>query len=74
ARTLRSVLGMSVIRSTLFEIRNAGDRFIFVGSGHGHGVGMSQWGAQAMAKRGASYRDILEWFFPGTRLVRSDAR
>ena len=74
ARALRSALGRSVIRSTLFEVRNAEDGFIFVGSGHGHGVGMSQWGAQAMARRGASYREILEWFYPGTQLVRSDAR
>jgi stage II sporulation protein D len=74
ARALRSALGRSVIRSTLFEVRNAEDAFIFVGSGHGHGVGMSQWGAQAMATRGASYREILEWFYPGTQLVRSDAR
>jgi stage II sporulation protein D len=74
ARALRSALGQSVIRSTLFEVRNAEDGFIFVGSGHGHGVGMSQWGAQAMARRGASYREILEWFYPGTQLVRSDTR
>ena len=74
ARALRSALGRSVIRSTLFEVRNAEDGFIFVGSGHGHGVGMSQWGAQAMATHGASYREILEWFYPGTQLVRSDAR
>jgi stage II sporulation protein D len=74
ARALRSALGRSVIRSTLFEVRNTKDGFIFVGSGHGHGVGMSQWGAQAMARRGASYREILEWFYPGTQLVRSDAR
>jgi stage II sporulation protein D len=74
ARALRSALGRSVIRSTLFEVRNAEDGFIFVGSGHGHGVGMSQWGAQAMATRGASYREILEWFYPGTQLVQRDAR
>jgi stage II sporulation protein D len=74
ARELRSALGPSVIRSTLFEVRNADDGFIFVGSGHGHGVGMSQWGAQAMAKRGASYREILAWFYPETTLVGSAAR
>jgi stage II sporulation protein D len=74
ARELRSALGPSVIRSTLFEVRNAEDGFIFVGSGHGHGVGMSQWGAQAMAKRGASYREILAHFYPGTKLVGSAAR
>ena len=70
ARTLRRLLGASVVRSTLFEIRDSGDDLVFVGSGHGHGVGMSQWGAQAMAERGASYREILEAFYPGTLLER----
>jgi stage II sporulation protein D (peptidoglycan lytic transglycosylase) len=41
-----------------------------VGSGYGHGVGMSQWGAQAMAERGADYREILAAFYPGTMLER----
>ncbi len=54
ARALRGALGESVIRSTLFEIRSAQDAFVFVGSGHGHVVGMSQCGAQAMAQRGST--------------------
>jgi len=68
ARALRSALGLQVLRSTLFEIRQTPEGFVFVGSGYGHGVGMSQWGAQAMARRGASYREILAAFYPGTRL------
>ncbi len=70
ARALRSALGEDVIRSTLFEVRTSDDGFILVGSGHGHGVGMSQWGAQAMAKGGASYREILAAFYPGTEFMR----
>ncbi|MEM7413033.1 MAG: SpoIID/LytB domain-containing protein [Myxococcota bacterium] len=70
ARALRTVLGASVLRSTLFEIRETDDAVSFVGSGHGHGVGMSQWGAQAMAERGAGYREILATFYPGTTLAR----
>lgn len=54
--------------STLFEVKPEEDGFLFVGSGHGHGVGMSQWGARAMAQRGASYREILAWFYPGAGL------
>jgi stage II sporulation protein D len=68
ARELRSALGENVIRSTLFEIRPIEGGFAFVGAGHGHGVGMSQWGAEAMARRGADYRRILGTFFPGTEL------
>jgi stage II sporulation protein D len=74
ARTLRTALGASVIRSTLFEIRDAPDGYTFVGSGHGHGVGMSQWGAQAMAKDGAGYREILQTFYPGTTLTEGPPR
>ena len=74
ARALRESLGAKVIRSTLFEIRATADGFVIVGSGHGHGVGMSQWGAEAMAQRGAGYREILASFYPGTELVRGEAR
>jgi len=74
ARALRAALGESVIRSTLFEIRDAPDAFIFVGSGHGHGVGMSQWGAQSMAQRGSTYREIVQAFYPGAALVEGVPR
>ncbi|MCH2170898.1 SpoIID/LytB domain-containing protein [Myxococcota bacterium] len=66
ARALRSALGGDVIRSTLFEVRSEAGGFVFMGSGHGHGVGLSQWGAQALAKRGATWREILAAFYPGT--------
>ena len=68
ARVLREAMGAGVIRSTLFETRPTPEGVLIVGSGHGHGVGMSQWGAQAMALGGADYREILEAFYPGTRL------
>jgi stage II sporulation protein D len=63
-----------VIRSTLFEIREIAGEVVFVGSGHGHGVGMSQWGAQAMAKSGADHRTILAAFYPGTKLMEGPLR
>jgi stage II sporulation protein D len=71
---LRAALGEDVLKSTLFEIHAGRDErpqdFVFVGSGRGHGVGMSQWGARAMAERGADYREILQHFYPGTTLRR----
>jgi stage II sporulation protein D len=73
-RTLRDALGNDVVRSTLFEVRESGDGFILVGSGHGHGVGMSQWGAESMARAGADYRQILAAFYPGTTLARTSER
>jgi len=38
---------------------------VFNGRGWGHGVGMSQWGARAMAERGHTYREILEYYYSG---------
>lgn len=64
-RTLVETLGL---RSRLFDIRSTPQGFAFVGSGFGHGVGMSQWGARELARRGASYQRILARFYPGARL------
>lgn len=69
-RQLRSALGESTLRSTLFEVKPNSDGFVFVGSGRGHGVGMSQWAARSLADQGATYREILEKFYPGTTLGR----
>ena len=41
------------------------------GAGFGHGVGMSQYGAEGMARKGASHREILARYYPGTRLGRA---
>lgn len=71
-RELRAALGESTLKSTVFELRPTSEGFLFVGSGSGHGVGMSQWGARGLAERGAGYREILEKFYPGTRLERLD--
>jgi stage II sporulation protein D len=68
-REFRQGLGGATIKSTLFELRREAGEVIFVGSGNGHGVGMSQWAAQAMAEEGADYREILGNFYPGTDLV-----
>lgn len=45
------------------------DRVVFEGEGWGHGVGMSQWGAFAMARDGAAYDDILAHYYGGLRPV-----
>jgi stage II sporulation protein D len=56
------------VRSTRFEIDRRGDAYTFEGSGHGHGVGMSQYGARGQAQAGRTYRDILAFYFAGTRV------
>lgn len=62
------------LRSTDFMLAwDAGkDAFVFRVSGYGHGLGMSQHGADLMAKEGAGYDEILEHYYPGTVLVRTD--
>lgn len=44
------------------------DSFTITGSGNGHNVGMSQWGAYAMADLGYDYRDILEFYYTGVTI------
>lgn len=58
------------LRSTAFTVRFEDDGlFRFTVSGYGHGVGMSQYGAQTYAVQGMGYRDILAHYYPGTRLT-----
>ena len=62
---LRSKLGL---RSTAFEITVSGDNITVTTRGFGHRVGMSQYGAQAMAQDGCSFSDILAHYYTGTEL------
>ena len=65
--TLRRALGL---RSTCFTVQYPGGNFGFTTRGYGHGVGLSQWGAKAMAEQDADYADILAHYYPGTQLHR----
>ena len=54
-----------------YSIRNSSipdGTYLLDGTGWGHGLGMSQWGAKAMADKGFSYTDILEFYYTGTTL------
>ena len=61
-------LGWNRLKSTRFDVARRGASFIFHGSGFGHGLGLCQSGAHVMAGRGASYRQILNHYFPGAGL------
>lgn len=63
---IRKKLGL---RSTSFVICAVGNTVTVTTKGFGHRVGMSQYGADAMAKSGVDYRDILAHYYPGTDLV-----
>jgi len=60
---------MLALRSTAFAIRIVGDTVTITTKGFGHRVGMSQYGADAMAVSGATFPDILAHYYQGTQLV-----
>ncbi len=68
AKDFRNIIGPNVIKSTNFSVELADDDIIFEGIGWGHGVGMCQWGAYFMAKEGYDYKEILEYYYPGSRI------
>lgn len=55
--------GTSVTQGNVVHV--SGSSYVFQGSGNGHQIGMSQWGAYAMAKRGFTYDEIITFYFPG---------
>ncbi len=67
---LRSLLEL---RSTAFTVLAAEDSITITTRGYGHRVGMSQYGADAMAVTGSSYREILAHYYPGTELAEITA-
>ena len=67
---LRRLIGPDRLKSTLFTVKRWADYFIFTGRGWGHGVGMCQWGAKEMAERGYNTREILQFYYPGTRIEK----
>lgn len=67
----RKVIGYSVIKSTNFEVKTVGDDVLFAGVGYGHGVGLCQWGAKQRAEDGFDYREILSYYYPGTKLEKA---
>ena len=61
----RTLLGL---KSTNFEIIKENDKIKFIVKGYGHGVGMSQTGADAMAKQGKDYKEIINHFYSGVEI------
>lgn len=55
---IKSIKTLKAIRSPILD-----NTYIITGRGYGHGVGMSQWGAKAMAEKGRDYMDILQHYY-----------
>lgn len=71
APVFRRMLGL---RSTWFSVSSDANGITFHQRGYGHGVGMSQAGANAMAAGGAAYDSILQHYYPGVLLETNEAR
>ena len=67
---LRSLFGL---RSAHFTVTAGADGVAFSVTGYGHGVGMSQYGANAMARAGASWQEILEHYYTGVTIAPLEA-
>lgn len=59
---------MFLLRSSNFDVEFKNNKFIFNVRGYGHGVGMSQYGANHMAKEGSDYKQIISWYYPNTKI------
>ena len=59
-------LGWSAVPSNDFVMRQEGEQTILRGVGQGHGIGLCQAGAKAMAETGADFREILAHYYPNT--------
>lgn len=64
-RQMREALGL---RSADFTLEKTEEGFLFTVLGYGHGAGMSQYGAAALAKQGKGYREILQHYYTGVTL------
>jgi stage II sporulation protein D len=71
APELRIALGSMEMRSTLLTSFNVeGDKVLMAGKGFGHGVGLSQWGANVMAKQKNKPEDIILHYFKDVDIVK----
>ncbi|MFY1832211.1 SpoIID/LytB domain-containing protein [Myxococcus fulvus] len=65
---LRRRLGYTRLKSLDFEVERTDQGYLFSGRGYGHGAGLCQWGAKALADKGRGYLEILTHYYPGAEL------
>ncbi len=69
----KTIESSALLPSAFFTICREGDTFVISGGGFGHGIGMSQNGANEMAKKGKSYIDILTLFYQDVEIKAGDS-
>ena len=62
------------LKSANFKISKQDGKIIFSVKGNGHGVGLSQTGADSLAKQGFSYQDILKHYYTGIEITELEVR
>ncbi|MFG6119481.1 MULTISPECIES: stage II sporulation protein D [Thalassobacillus] len=68
-REIREKLGL---KSSDFSIEQKDGHLIFTTKGYGHGVGMSQYGANGMAEQGSDYKEIVQHYYQGAEITEMD--
>jgi stage II sporulation protein D len=70
SKQIRSAISTSRLPSPYFEVRFVGNDMVFTGRGHGHGVGLCQWGAAGQAKNGRKAAQIIGYYYRGAAVTR----
>ncbi len=69
-KDFRNIVGPNLIKSNNYTIKMRGYYADFFGKGWGHGVGLCQWGANYMARNFYRFDEILNYYYPGSDIVR----
>lgn len=69
ANTFRAAIGNKLLKSTAFHIHRDSAGYRIDGEGNGHGVGLCQVGARAMAEEGKTFRQILRFYYPLAKIA-----
>ena len=67
--TGKEVRGLFDLRSSFFDVEYNNGQFIFKVKGYGHGVGLSQYGADYMGRQGSTHKEILEHYYKNSVLI-----
>ncbi len=67
---IRKILGRNILPSNFFTLKQTEKGFRVYGAGYGHGVGLCQFGAFEMARKGMTYKQILSHYYPNLKLTK----
>lgn len=71
-RDVKDYFGPRSLRSLTLSIEPMKRSLVYLGRGHGHGVGLCQWGSDGLAKAGKNFREIVDFYYPGASVARID--